>query len=154
MYPLRAVNHWRLFRFKHPGKFSICPQPPTRLSYRARRRSPIVNGYRLVLACLSEIIRLTNMRNLSLFTLFILLSNDIFADSFRCGRKIVKSGDSGNMLIRKCGKPAWKFSSKQKSVENGRVSNVPVSNWVYERRGKRDMIVSVRNGAIVNIQIE
>lgn len=154
MYPLRAVNHWRLFRFKHPGRFFICPQPPTRLSYKARFRSPIVNRYRLVLAYLSERTGPKNMRNLLLFTIFILLSNDIFADSFRCGRKIVKSGDSGNMLIKKCGKPVRKFSSKQKSVDNGRVSNVPVSNWVYERRGKRDMIVSVRNGAIVNIQVE
>ena len=94
------------------------------------------------------------MRTLLLFTLFILLTNNIFADSFRCGRKVVKAGDSGNLLIKKCGKPAIKFSSKQMSTDRGRLSNVLVSNWVYERHGKKDMIVSVRNGAIVNIQVE
>ena len=127
---------------------------PTRLSYSYGLRSPIFGGYCFVLACLSDKMGPTNMRNLLLFTLFILLSSDIFAGSFRCGRKLVKAGDSGNMLIKKCGKPARKFSSKQTFSDNGRQSNVAVSNWVYERHGKKDMIVSVRNGAIINIQVE
>lgn len=94
------------------------------------------------------------MKNLLLFTLLILLSSDLLADSFRCGRKVVKTGDSGNMLVKKCGKPVRKFSSKQMSTDSGRLLNVTVTNWVYDRHGKKDMIVSVRNGTIVNIQIE
>lgn len=58
------------------------------------------------------------------------------------------------MLIKKCGKPARKFSSKQTFSDKGRQLNVAVSNWVYERHGKKDMIVSVRNGAIIDIQVE
>ena len=76
------------------------------------------------------------------------------ADSFRCGRALVKVNESTNALIKKCGKPVRKFSSKEIVSENGRRSSVGVTNWVYERRGKKDMIVSVRNGTVTNIQVD
>ena len=76
------------------------------------------------------------------------------ADSFRCGRTLVKVNESTNALIKKCGKPVRKFSSKEIVSENGHRSSVGVTNWVYERRGKKDMIVSVRNGTVTNIQVD
>ena len=76
------------------------------------------------------------------------------ADSFRCGRALVKVNESTNALIKKCGKPVRKFSSKEIVSENGHRSSVGVTNWVYERRGKKDMIVSVRNGTVTNIQVD
>lgn len=94
------------------------------------------------------------MKKLILPMVFILLFNVALADSLRCGRKIVKQGDSGNALIKKCGKPLRKFSSKETVSDGGQKSNVTVSNWVYERLGKTDMIVSVRSGIIVKIQAE
>jgi hypothetical protein len=94
------------------------------------------------------------MRQLLLVTLLISLSSETGAESFRCGRKIVKPGDSGNTLIKKCGNPARKFSGKQSVFAQGRRSNVSVSNWVYKRHGKKDMIISVRSGAVVKIQVE
>ena len=94
------------------------------------------------------------MRKLILFAVIILFSCDAFAGSFRCGRKIVKPGDSGNTLIKKCGNPVRKYSSKEMVNDNGRQSNATVSNWVYQRTGKKDMVVSVRNGAVIKIQVE
>ena len=76
------------------------------------------------------------------------------ADSFRCGRALVKVNESTNALIKKCGKPVRKFSSKEIVSENGRRSKVGVSNWVYERHGKKDMIVSVRNGTVTKIEVD
>jgi len=83
-----------------------------------------------------------------------LLSSSISADSIRCGRKVVKTGDSSNTLIKKCGKPVRKFSSKERINNGGNRSNTMVSNWVYTRGGKRDMVVSVRSGAVIKIQLE
>jgi hypothetical protein len=94
------------------------------------------------------------MKYLFLFTWLILLSSDLSANSIRCGNKVVKTGDSGNQLIKKCGNPARKFSGKAFATENGRSSSVTVSNWVFERDGKKDMIVSVRNGTVIKIKAE
>ena len=94
------------------------------------------------------------MTKLLLFAIFILLSGSVVADSIRCGRKIVKTGDSSNTLIKKCGKPLSKFSSKEKINDGGNRSNTSVSNWVYTRGGNKDVIVSVRGGAVVKIRVE
>jgi len=94
------------------------------------------------------------MRKLLLFTMLILFSSDLLANSFRCGRKIVKPGDSANMLLKKCGSPVRKYSSKERVSDKGHRSNVSVSNWVYQRDGKKDMIVSVHSGTVVKMQVE
>jgi len=94
------------------------------------------------------------MKILLLVTVSILFSDVAAADSFRCGRKIVKHGDSSSALIKKCGKPARKFSSKEIISDQGRQSKVSVSNWVYERNRKKDMIVSVRSGTVIKIQLD
>jgi len=94
------------------------------------------------------------MKKLLLVILLATIFINANADSFRCGRTLVKANESTNALIKKCGKPVRKFSSKEIVSENGRRSSVGVTNWVYERRGKKDMIVSVRNGTIINIQVD
>ncbi len=94
------------------------------------------------------------MTKICLCLCLIFLSNTATADSFRCGRTLVKVGDSNNTLIRNCGSPVRKYSSKESVRIQGRSSQVSVSNWVYERRGKKDRIVSVRAGTIVKIAVD
>ena len=94
------------------------------------------------------------MKKILLISAAIMFSDYAVADSFRCGRKIVKEGDSGSELVRKCGKPARKFSSKATISEQGRQSKVSVSNWVYERNRKKDMIVSIRSGTVIKIRVD
>ncbi len=94
------------------------------------------------------------MNRYSLIVLFAVFFNMAEADSFRCGRSIVKLGESSNALIKKCGDPLRKYSSKETVYERGHQSTVGVSNWVYTRRGKNDMIVSVRSGAVIKIQVD
>ena len=89
-----------------------------------------------------------------LIFIFILVSGNVFADSFRCGRTLIKQGESSNALIKKCGNPVRKFSSKEMINDHGHQKRVGVSNWVYERRGKKDMIVSVQGGSVVKIQVD
>ena len=83
---------------------------------------------------------------------FALLSSNLMADSFRCGNGVIKSGDSSNRLVKKCGDPVRKYSAKETIYDNGRRYDAGVVNWVYERRGKKDMIVSVRSGIVIKIQ--
>lgn len=92
------------------------------------------------------------MKNFMLFILLVLIFSDAWASSFRCGRTLVKLGESTNTLIKKCGQPVRKYSGREVVNNHGRLSRVGVSNWVFERRGKKDMIVSVSGGAIIKIQ--
>ena len=88
------------------------------------------------------------------FAIFILFSINSSADSFRCGRKLVKVDESTNALIKKCGKPVRKYSAKAMTTDQGRQKRVGVSNWVYERTGKKDMIVSIYDGTVIKIQVD
>jgi hypothetical protein len=94
------------------------------------------------------------MKYLFLGAMLLAFSINTRADSFRCGRALVKVDESTNALIKKCGKPVRKYSSKEVTTEQGRQKRVGVSNWVYERRGKKDMIVSVYAGAVIKIQVD
>ncbi len=94
------------------------------------------------------------MNKIILYALLFMGCSNTVADSFRCGRTLVKEGDSSNMLIKKCGKPVRTFSSKEKVTDHGRQSRVSVSNWVYDRKGKRDMVVSVHSGTVVKIEVD
>ena len=94
------------------------------------------------------------MNKLMLCAFFIAISSNTTADSFRCGRSLVKLGESSNALIKKCGDPLRKYSSKETVYERGRQSTVGVSNWVYARKGKNDMIVSVRSGTVIKIHVD
>jgi hypothetical protein len=94
------------------------------------------------------------MSRFLLAVLFILCTSNSHASSFRCGRTLVKVGESSNALVKKCGHPVRKYSSKETVSENGRRVRAGVSNWVYERKGKKDMIVSVRDGDVIKIQVD
>ena len=89
-----------------------------------------------------------------LCVLFILVSGNAFAESFRCGRTLVTPGESSNALIKKCGNPVRRYSSRETVTDHGHQKSVGVSNWVYERRGKKDMIVSIQGGSVVKIQVD
>ena len=94
------------------------------------------------------------MNKLFLFTALTFFSINVLADSFRCGRAIVKVGESSNALIKKCGDPVRKYTSKVMITDRGYQKRVGVSNWVYERRGKKDMLVSVHGGTVMKIQVD
>ncbi|MFC1778415.1 DUF2845 domain-containing protein [Pseudomonadota bacterium] len=94
------------------------------------------------------------MKKLFLFAILISFSINSPADSFRCGRTLVKVDESTNALIKKCGKPVRKYSSKEMVNEHGHQKRIGVSNWVYERRGKKDMIVSINSGTVVKIAVD
>ena len=94
------------------------------------------------------------MNKLLILFLLIALSGSLLADSFRCGRKIVKTGESSNALVKKCGQPVRKLRGNERIKVHGQQKRTAVSNWVYERRNKRDMIVSVKNGTVVRLEID
>ena len=94
------------------------------------------------------------MDKVMILVLLLTLSSNLAADSFRCGRKIVKTGESSNALVKKCGHPVRKIKGNELVKFQGQQKRTAVSNWVYERRNKRDMIVSIKNGTVVRLEID
>ena len=91
------------------------------------------------------------MNKLLVITIFTLLSCSASADSFRCKGKIVKSGDTVNALLKKCGDADRTFQTAETINNRGYVSQIYITHYVYERSGQKDMIVTVRDNVVTKI---
>ena len=91
------------------------------------------------------------MGKVLVIVIFTLLSCNASADSFRCKGKIVKSGDTVNALLKKCGEADRTFQTTETLNNRGYVSQIYITHYVYERSGQKDMIVTVRDNLITKI---
>ena len=91
------------------------------------------------------------MNKVLVIVIFTLLSCSASADSFRCKGKIVKSGDTVNALLKKCGEADRTFQTTETLNNRGYVSQIYITHYVYERSGQKDMIVTVRDNLITKI---
>ena len=83
--------------------------------------------------------------------LMFAISASALADGFRCGTRLVLEGDPVSRLSQACGQPEDRYKANIEVQNNGRSRSVSVSQWVYQRRGNKPMIVSVRNGRVIRI---
>jgi len=97
--------------------------------------------------------RATGAKLLALL-LFITLPDSSRAGSLRCGTKIVITGDSISRLLESCGQPVLKYKAKESIRADGRRQATGVTNWVYARGSKKNMVVSVRSGKVVRIALD
>lgn len=77
----------------------------------------------------------------------------LFADSMRCGRKVVRDGDSPATLLEYCGEPKYRGKGyAEVETRDGR-RNVNVEQWHY-KRGERSLerIVLIYRGEIVAVE--
>jgi hypothetical protein len=79
-------------------------------------------------------------------------TDTVWADSFRCGRKVVRTGDSPADLLQRCGKPRHKDKGYENVREKGRQNRVRVERWYYKKSSRRlEQIVLIHRGRIVAI---
>jgi len=90
---------------------------------------------------------------LSFFVLISTLSINAGADSFRCKKKVIRSGDSSSALLQKCGQPRFKDSGYEKvRLSEGDVK-VRVQRWHYKKSSRSlERIVMVYRGQVVAIR--
>lgn len=74
------------------------------------------------------------------------------AGGFRCGTRLVLTGDPISRLARVCGQPDTTFRAHKTVREGGTQRRLAVTQWVYERRGRKAVIVSVRDGRVLSIE--
>lgn len=85
----------------------------------------------------------------------VLLTSQIaFADSFRCGRKVIRSGDSPATLMRYCGEPSYRGRGYADVDTGDGQRQVKVEQWHY-KLGERSLehIVYVYRGRIVGVEV-
>ena len=77
------------------------------------------------------------------------------ADSYRCGRKLIRTGDSAADLLRVCGKPLHKDSGREQMWFEGARQTLNVQRWYY-RKSRRSLqhVVLVHRGKVVAIEID
>ena len=76
------------------------------------------------------------------------------ADSYRCGRKIVRSGDPVSRLLEVCGKPKRKDSGSETIEVSGVPRKVRVQRWYYKQGSRRlGRVVFVYRGKIAAIEV-
>lgn len=92
----------------------------------------------------------------SAFGLALLLAlqfQEAAADSYRCGRKLIRSGDSPADVLRVCGEPQRKDRAHETIRVNGTTQSLPVERWFY-RQGRRSLqhMVLIYRGKVVAIE--
>jgi len=82
-----------------------------------------------------------------------LLSASVAADSFRCGRKVVRSGDSQSELLTACGEPQRRDSAQEGLWIGSSQKTVKVHRWYYKTSGRRlERTVVLYQGKIVAVR--
>ena len=84
----------------------------------------------------------------------LLTSQLAIADSFRCGRKVIRSGDSPATLMRYCGEPSYRGRGYADVDTGDGQRQVKVEQWHY-KLGERSLehIVYVYRGRIVGVEV-
>jgi hypothetical protein len=74
------------------------------------------------------------------------------ADSFRCGRKVIRTGDSPGDLLQRCGEPRYKDRGYENTRAQGSQKNVRVERWYYKKNSRAlEQIVVIHKGRIIAI---
>jgi hypothetical protein len=75
------------------------------------------------------------------------------ADSYRCGRKLIRTGDSAADVLRICGEPKHKDRGKQLLRLQGTLQNISVERWYYKKsRRSLEHAVLLHRGRVVAIE--
>jgi len=76
------------------------------------------------------------------------------ADSYRCGQKLIRTGDASADVLRVCGEPRYRDRGLEKIVLEGAPQRLTVERWYY-RQGSRSLehVVMLHRGQVVRIAV-
>jgi hypothetical protein len=76
------------------------------------------------------------------------------ADSYRCGRKLVRTGDTASDVLRVCGEPRYKDRGKETLRHQGSAQKLSVERWYYKKsRRSLEHVVLLHRGRVVAIEV-
>jgi len=81
------------------------------------------------------------------------LADGAAADSYRCGRQLVRDGDAAARLLRLCGEPRRRDSGTETVMVDGAWGPQRVQRWYYRKnRRSLEYVVMLYRGRIVAIE--
>jgi hypothetical protein len=88
------------------------------------------------------------------FSVLALSCNDLSADSFRCGRKLISVGDSAGELARVCGEPKHKGRGKETIRVNGVLKETSVEQWYYKKTPRSlEHVIIIHKGRVAAVEV-
>jgi hypothetical protein len=79
---------------------------------------------------------------------------DLSADSYRCGRKLISTGDSASTLLRVCGEPRYKDRGNEQIKVNGISKNTRVERWYYKKSSRSiEHAILLYKGSVVAVEV-
>jgi len=90
----------------------------------------------------------------TLLFLLVVFCQDLSADSFRCGRKLINTGDSTAELARVCGEPRYKDHGLETIRIDGVAKETNTERWYY-KKGARSLehIIVIYKGRVAAVQV-
>ena len=91
---------------------------------------------------------------LALFCIVLILSQPVFSsDSFRCGSKVIRTGDTPGEVMDRCGAPLHKDRGYGDVYVDSSRQSVRVERWYY-KNSKRSLgrTVLIYKGKVVGIE--
>ena len=86
-------------------------------------------------------------------TLTVLVS-ELPADSFRCGRQLINTGDSASEVLRVCGEPHYKDRGNEIVKIDGMSKNTRVERWYYKKSSRSlEHAILVYKGSVVGVEV-
>lgn len=86
--------------------------------------------------------------------LFSTVAGDTVADSYRCGRKVVRDGDPVSHLLKICGEPRFKDSGSSMIKVDGVKRKTRVQRWHYKKSSRSlEHVVLIHGGKIAAIEV-
>jgi len=85
--------------------------------------------------------------------LLLLAVNNLAADTMRCGRKVIRTGDSPAAALEYCGEPRYKGRGYAEIDTADGSQTVKVEQWHYKKDDRSlERIVLVYRGEIVGVE--
>lgn len=76
------------------------------------------------------------------------------ADSYRCGRKLIRSGDSAADVLQVCGEPRYKDRGQETLRVGGAEKSASVERWYYRKSNRSlEHVVLIHKGRVVRIEV-
>lgn len=89
-----------------------------------------------------------------LMTMLLLPAEVAQADSFRCGQRLVRSGDDQSELLRICGDPIRRDSAQERVGSGSSQKTVKVQRWYYRSSGRKlERVVMIHEGKIIAVRV-
>lgn len=93
------------------------------------------------------------VRILAAGLLGVTIVDAVTADSFRCGRRVVRDGDTAAEVLERCGEPAAREKGYETLWLVGGQRRVRVERWRYRPgAGRLERIVLLHRGEVVKIR--